>query len=72
LDLTGDDERVRVRAWAARLNLRWTSVWGPRCFVGDVGGAGGDADEDYWSAEDDDRRENAVENERKRVRSRMM
>jgi hypothetical protein len=44
----------------------------PRDFVGDFGGAGGDADEDYWSAEDDDRQENAVENERKRVRSRMM
>jgi hypothetical protein len=61
---------VRVRP--ARLDLRWTSVWGPRDFVGDVGGSGGDADEDYWSAEDDDRQENAVENERKRVRSRMM
>lgn len=44
----------------------------PRDFVGDFGGAGGDADEEYCSAEDDDRQENAVENERKTVRSRMM
>lgn len=44
----------------------------PRDFVGGFGGAGGDADEENYSAEDDDRQENAVENERKRVRSRMM
>jgi hypothetical protein len=56
----------------ARSRSRWTSVWVPRDFVGGFGGAGGDADADYWSAEDDDRQENAVENERKRVRSRMM
>lgn len=44
----------------------------PRDFVGDFGGAGGDADEEDCFGEDDDRQENAVENERKRVRSRMM
>jgi len=44
----------------------------PRDFVGDFGGTGGDADEEECFAEDDDRQENAVENERKRVRSRMM
>lgn len=61
-----------MRARAARLNLRWTSVWVPRDFVGDVDDSGGDADEEECFAEDDDRQENAVENERKRVRSRMM
>jgi hypothetical protein len=44
----------------------------PRDFVSDVGGSGGDADEEYYSGEDDDRQENAVENERKKFRSRMM
>jgi hypothetical protein len=56
----------------ARSRSKWTSVWVPRDFVGDVGGSGGDTDEEYYSGEDDGRQENAVENERKRVRSRMM
>jgi hypothetical protein len=44
----------------------------PRDFVGDVDDSGSDADEECCSGEDDDRQGNAVENERKKLRSRKM